>query len=185
MKYVKVKPRIYILYFDLDGVLSDFKYQAKKLLKDEYDSLKNKKNLCSILTNKFKDKFWKNMPFKKDSKDLWNKVKNYKYLYILSAYPISSKVDKAYIINWKYEWVLENLGKKFEKRCRFCKSSDKKKYSKFNSILVDDNEKIIEDWNKQGGIGILHKNPENTIKEINKYINLDEKDNLKWIKDDN
>jgi hypothetical protein len=46
----------------------------------------------------------------------------------------------------------------------------KYKYATPNSIIIDDTLSIIEDWNKAGGIGILHKNADYTINIIKSYI---------------
>jgi hypothetical protein len=46
----------------------------------------------------------------------------------------------------------------------------KYKYATPNSIIIDDTKSVIEDWNKAGGIGILHRNAEETINIIKTYI---------------
>ena len=42
---------------------------------------------------------------------------------------------------------------------------DEKKYDK---ILIDDMEQTINEWNKGGGIGILHTSAADTIKQLKK-----------------
>ena len=37
-----------------------------------------------------------------------------------------------------------------------------------HNILIDDNEKNIEEWNKQGGAGILHTSADSSILELQK-----------------
>jgi hypothetical protein len=46
----------------------------------------------------------------------------------------------------------------------------KKQYANPNSILIDDTESVINDWNEAGGIGILHKNAKTTIETLKLYI---------------
>lgn len=46
----------------------------------------------------------------------------------------------------------------------------KYKYATPNSIIIDDTLSVIDDWNKAGGIGILHRNAEETINIIKSYI---------------
>jgi hypothetical protein len=36
----------------------------------------------------------------------------------------------------------------------------------FNSVLIDDNEKLREDWESAGGILILHSSTEDTLKQL-------------------
>jgi hypothetical protein len=45
-----------------------------------------------------------------------------------------------------------------------------------NSILVDDTKKKINGWRAAGGIGILHKNTKDTIKQLNEIIEKIESD---------
>jgi hypothetical protein len=45
----------------------------------------------------------------------------------------------------------------------------KKQYANSNSILIDDTESVINDWNEAGGIGILHKNAKTTIETLKLY----------------
>jgi hypothetical protein len=45
----------------------------------------------------------------------------------------------------------------------------KKQYANPNSILIDDTESVINDWNEAGGIGILHKNAKTTIQTLKLY----------------
>jgi len=44
----------------------------------------------------------------------------------------------------------------------------KKDFAAPNSILIDDREDNIDSWKKAGGIGILHKSANETIKELKK-----------------
>lgn len=39
-----------------------------------------------------------------------------------------------------------------------------------NSILIDDTLSVIDDWNKAGGIGILHKNAVSTLAILSMYV---------------
>jgi hypothetical protein len=42
----------------------------------------------------------------------------------------------------------------------------KYKWATPNSIIIDDTLSVIEDWEKAGGIGIHHKNTEQTLEEL-------------------
>jgi hypothetical protein len=42
-------------------------------------------------------------------------------------------------------------------------SHNKQKYASPNHVLIDDREDIIKEWEKKGGIGILHTSTQNTI----------------------
>jgi hypothetical protein len=46
----------------------------------------------------------------------------------------------------------------------------KYKFATPNSIIIDDTKSVIDDWTKAGGIGIHHKNAENTIEILKSYL---------------
>ena len=46
----------------------------------------------------------------------------------------------------------------------------KYKFATPNSIIIDDTESVIDDWNKAGGIGILHKDWPTTLAILHMYI---------------
>ena len=46
------------------------------------------------------------------------------------------------------------------------KSNDKAAYAAPNHILIDDRSKSIQPWVAAGGIGILHTNAANTIRQL-------------------
>jgi hypothetical protein len=46
----------------------------------------------------------------------------------------------------------------------------KYKYATPNSIIIDDTKSVIDDWNKAGGIGILHTDAASTIAILKMYL---------------
>jgi len=46
----------------------------------------------------------------------------------------------------------------------------KYKYATSNSIIIDDTQSVIDDWNKAGGIGILHTDAISTIAILKMYL---------------
>ena len=47
-------------------------------------------------------------------------------------------------------------------------ASDKKNYANSTSILIDDREENIKQWEEAGGIGILHTSAASTIAQLKK-----------------
>jgi len=157
------------IYCDMDGVLSDFNKQLHDTWLAEY----NKEN-----KTKFKDgwsfeskngskefwkrvgevglKFWSDMPWMPDGKKLWNFIKN-KNVEILSR-PSRDQISR----DGKKIWCERELGKDI----KLTLSYHKEKLANPKSILIDDLKKNIDKWNKAGGIGILHKNTEDTLKKL-------------------
>jgi hypothetical protein len=46
----------------------------------------------------------------------------------------------------------------------------KYKYATPNSIIIDDTKSVIDDWNKAGGIGILHHDWATTLTILKMYV---------------
>jgi len=99
------------------------------------------------------------MMWMKDGKKLWNFLKD-KNVEILSK-PSKDKLSRE----GKRIWCKRELG-----NVKVNLSRNKKTYAKPNHILIDDLEENIDPWTKAGGIGILHKNTDDTIKKLKKYL---------------
>jgi hypothetical protein len=156
------------IYCDLDGVLCDF----GKQLNDTWLSKFNKENGTKIKTGwDFEEKygskdfwnriseiglsFWSDMPWTKDGKKLWNYIKD-KNTEILST-PSKDEISRK----GKQIWCKRELG-----NINLILSYNKSTKANPNSILIDDFEINIEKWVKAGGIGILHRNTEDTLKKL-------------------
>jgi len=160
------------IYCDMDGVLTDFHRMEKEMFlnqwnkdhntniksgwefEDEYSSKRfwNEIKKCGI-------EFWSEMHWTKDGKYLWNFLQNYDNVNILSKPSRDPLSKKGKII-----WCQRELG------IKPILSFNKKEYANEKSILIDDLEKNINEWEHAGGIGILHKNTKDTIKELKKYM---------------
>jgi hypothetical protein len=46
----------------------------------------------------------------------------------------------------------------------------KRHYSKPGDIIIDDNETVIQEWTRKGGIAIFHKTALETIETLKKYV---------------
>ena len=87
---------------------------------------------------------------------------------ILSAFsdkdPSGSKAGK---LSW-----LKKFTKVKRSKIHLVLRDQKKRFAKDDNgnanILIDDYEKNIQEWERSGGIGILHKNGPNTIRELKK-----------------
>lgn len=149
----------YKFYVDLDGVLTDL-YRSFKdltgidLYKHDIDDKEFWKPVDKAGYN-----FWLNIPWMKDGKELWDYVKKYEPE-ILSA-PSQQNDSRV----GKHDWVKRELpGVHLILRS----ASNKKEFASPDSILIDDRISNIDDWNKAGGIGILHTSTKSTIEELKK-----------------
>lgn len=148
------------IYCDMDGVLTDFDKQLKSVgIKD--GRAFEAKHGSEAFWNKIDSgglKWWSEMPWMSDGKQLWNYIKD-KNVQILSAPAKTLPQSKE----GKKIWVKKNLGNVtlILKRAR-----EKQQYAKPNAILIDDLDKNIKQWRASGGIGILHKSATSTLKQL-------------------
>jgi hypothetical protein len=151
----------YSIFCDMDGVLTDFDARFKGINPEKLSP--------SQYTNKYGvDKFWATidaegvgfwvgMNWMSDGKELWDYIKD-KQPSLLSApsRQPSSRLGKRL-------WIKNNIpGTKL-----ILASAEKKQnYSKPNKILIDDRPDNVSQWKSKGGIGILHTNSQDTIKQL-------------------
>ena len=149
----------YKIFCDLDGVIVDFAKGYHKLtgtdLKGEFQ---NDEKFWEPI-NKAGYNFWINLEWKPDGKKLWNYIKKYNPE-LLSA---PSRQNDSRV--GKHDWVKRELpGVHLILRS----AKNKKEFASPNSILIDDRDENVEGWIQVGGIGIFHKNAEDTIKQLKK-----------------
>jgi 5'(3')-deoxyribonucleotidase len=146
------------IYIDLDQTLTDFDKQLSDLL-----GYLPKKELSPGIWNKINKagkKFWSTMHWLEDSRKLWDNIKKH------DPTILSSPSEHPSSIEGKKEWLKRELP-----GIPYIISSKKEKHADSESILIDDRENNIKKWKEAGGIGILHKNAEDTIKELDKILN--------------
>ncbi len=158
-----------IIFCDMDGVLVDIIGGMTKLagiprIKPKEFEIwleKNKKKFDVEHPNLFA-----NLPWMTDGKRLWAYVSKHG-AHILSAHTKSwqftSKQDKMH-------WIKTNMSP-FPTEINLVLRKDKQNFAKKNgipNILIDDYEPNIKEWEAKGGIGILHKSAEDTIRQLKK-----------------
>lgn len=166
------KPK-YKIYCDMDGVLADFMgaithwfYQGR-----DWDELKrshdiNQKRWTNAFRTKVKSKpdFWHSLPLMPGARHLWSVIKPHKP-YILSAY---ASWDEQNSKHGKVVWAARYL-RIPQDRMLLVEREDKVKYASPTSILIDDYDKNIQEWEAAGGIGIQHVSADRTVAQLAKY----------------
>lgn len=147
------------IYLDLDGVFADFDGAIEKGMGKPSSEVDGDEMWEYIRKEIDNSKWFYNLPKMADADTLYNYVKDYKHTF-LSA---SGDDPKWQIANQKKGWVKKTYG---GKTIVVKHSRNKAKYATENSILIDDRKKSIEPWKAAGGIGILHKNAADTIRQL-------------------
>lgn len=163
------------VYLDMDGVLCNFDKTFKALsdgvAPDEYEAEHGTKKYWNLILEQGTG-YWENMEPIPDMEEL----KEYVFSNFLRIGILSSSSRKNHGSN------IPKQGKvKFLRRHGFLthiplrnviivdSAQDKKNHAWTNKILVDDYDKNVRSWIGAQGIGILHKNARNTIRELSRY----------------
>jgi hypothetical protein len=148
----------YTIYCDMDSVLVDFDlgYQELTGMTTQQADANGIEAFWEPLS-KAGAKFWITLQWMPDGKQLWDYIK--KYNPILLSAPSREESSKL----GKRVWVKRELpGVKLILKY----ASQKQEYASPTSILIDDRQKNIDQWEAAGGIGILHTSTPNTIKQL-------------------
>ena len=95
-----------------------------------------------------------------DAMTLWNYVKHN------NPTILTAQGNPAYgAESQKRKWIAEKFGSNVPVIVTR-KSDEKAQYAAPNRILIDDRDKSIGPWTAAGGIGILHKNAADTIRQL-------------------
>lgn len=152
------------IYFDLDGVLADYKgcVESHGLIYVPSTKRTPEQNIIMHEGIKQIPHFYYQLPPIKGTVDLFLTLKNTYHCEILSAIP-KEKWGFETVIEDKQAWVRKYLGS--DVKVNLVKRADKPLFCKGkDSILIDDKLTNIEAWIASGGTGILFRTPEETAK---------------------
>jgi len=155
------------IYLDMDGVIADFDRRYKELYKIYPSEADTYKVFDGFFTQFIADQQFAKLDLMPDAVELIEYLKSLSIpTEILSS--TSSERRDTDIRKQKLEWLDKhdirfpvNLvpGKRF-----------KKDYSNPNVLLIDDTSVNIDQWRKEGGIGILHSDTVTTLNILKMYV---------------
>lgn len=167
---------IYRLFLDMDGCICDFNKQFEKtsgVPSEGYEETHGKDAFWKIVDSAG-EKFWTDMEWMPDGKELWEYVKKYDPT-ILTA-PSRNPAS----VTGKVKWLKANIPdlpnfdvqrkakQGWDGKSKILMNAYKYLYAKNKfDILIDDNTKKLDAW-KNVGTGILHKNTKDTIEQLKK-----------------
>lgn len=148
------------IYLDLDGVLADFQKRYQELFSTAPDHDTSRKRFGQRFGIFIQNNNFATLDMMSDALELLSYLKTVSVpIEILSS--TAREISNEEISRQKQTW-LDNHDIKYPaifvpgKRLKV-------NYASENCILIDDTVSNIDDWNKAGGIGILHKNASDTI----------------------
>jgi len=155
------------IYLDMDGVIADFDRRYKeryKMLPREAD---DNKEFEKFFTKFIADGEFATLDLMPDAMELIDFLRTLKVPTEILSSSASEKRDPE-IRPQKLEWLKKNSiefnpiivpGKRH-----------KKDYSNPNTLLIDDTSVNIDQWRREGGIGILHTDTLTTINILKMYV---------------
>lgn len=155
------------IYLDMDGVIADFNKRYKERYKMEPREAEKSKEFDKFFDQFIADREFATLNLMPDAMLLINFLRSLKVPTEILSSTASEKRDGA-IRPQKLEWLKTNQiefhpilvpGKRH-----------KKDYSNANSVLIDDTSVNIDQWRREGGIGILHSDALTTINILKMYV---------------
>lgn len=146
-----------ILWLDIDGCFADFSSGARRLGIDLTDPGYDKGALWRAISEQ--SDFWLNLPKLPGARRLWESLRIYNPVF-LTAYGGSFGVCAPQ----KERWLAEVLGANAP--CVVVQRAAKPHYARPGDVLVDDNPDTIAAWQAAGGIGVVHRNVGQTLRDL-------------------
>lgn len=164
------------VYCDLDGVLCDFEEGVSILFRRPFAEV-TKSAMWARLGRTWD--FYTHLPWTCDGFELWKALEPL-HPAILSGVPDNWGAEAA---RQKLQWVNREIGTGIPNfTCPKVRKSD---YCFTGDILIDDNLKLSEAWEAQGGIFVHHVDTCNTLRQLSSLGILPLPDNqrtsAKWV----
>jgi phosphoglycolate phosphatase-like HAD superfamily hydrolase len=153
----------FIVYFDMDGVLANFERRWTELYGEPPQHTRAVKRFSSKWENFVLSRQFESLDFFPGAHEVYNFVRDSGRA--LSIQILSSSGGEIFydeVREQKINW-LRNSRMQFAEVNIVPGRRLKKNYATANSILIDDTPDVIEDFNNAGGIGILHRDSQETI----------------------
>jgi hypothetical protein len=162
------KPKISMIYLDMDGVIADFSKRYKELYRMEPREAEKKKEFDKFFNEFIATGQFAKLDLMPGSMDGLTFLR--KHLTVPTQILSSTANEARYedISNQKLIW-LQTHGITFS--ANFVPGKRHKyKFAGPDKIIIDDTQSVIDQWKAAGGIGILHKDWPSTLAILRQYV---------------
>lgn len=167
------------IYVDLDGVMSDLRGKWSQLIgepftQERYLRDRDFRNRVWRETNralKRGEEVWYDLDLMPDAMVLWRFLVQHKGTvgYDLEILTATGRSHMDKIRDMKHRWVAEKLSSTVKVNTTR-DGVDKAEYAGDGKILIDDQQKNIDAWERAGGTGVFHTDAESTINKLRKIL---------------
>lgn len=148
-----------IIYFDLDGVLADFRKMFVAITGHQPEAFSVDDMWSRVLSV---PEFFLSLDVTPEGKRLFTVAQTLGEVQILTATPRKSTYPSA--VKEKNQWVHMHFGDVPVIAVEHVRQ--KSDYARCEDILIDDSADNIRRWSKAGGHGIIHTNLDSTLAEL-------------------
>jgi hypothetical protein len=152
------------IYLDADDVCTDFNNHYEKCFGRRWKDIPEAKDRWEPLNKN--PNWFETIPKKSDASIL---------IEFIRAKGIPFKILTATGWNWipvgaaKMRYFVKEFGIDSSDVLTVINGTDKFRFAQKGSLLIDDMERNVDPWIKAGGIGIVHKSAEQTIRTIKQW----------------
>ncbi len=169
------------LYVDLDGVMSDLVAKWAELTGYSRDDIEHgywtnremKKKIWKTTNRALKQgvEIWYDLDLMPGAMTLWQfLVRNAGTVgYEIEILTATGRMRQEEVADMKHRWVAKHLSSTVGV-ITVQDGVDKARYAEEDAILIDDQQKNIDAWERAGGVGILHTDAESTINQLRKKL---------------
>lgn len=159
--------KIQTVYVDMDGVIADFSKRYKEKFRVTPEETRSNKQFGGFFKKFIEDGEFSTLDLMPDAHVL---------LAFLNSFDVNKEIlsstarpeNHGMIAPQKQMWLIKH---NIPYKGNFVPGKSLKyKYATPDSIIIDDTKSVIDDWNKAGGIGILHTDAASTIAMLKMYL---------------
>lgn len=159
--------KIQTVYVDMDGVIADFSKRYKEKFRVTPEETRSNKQFGGFFKKFIDDGEFSTLELMPDALELLSYLNSFdvpKEILSSTARP----ENHGMIAPQKQMWLNKH---NIHYKANFVPGKSLKyKYATPDSIIIDDTKSVIDDWNKAGGIGILHTDAVSTIAMLKMYL---------------